>query len=128
MHGVYTEDIEELDEHSPQFRRMYFLRNLIRTEMELSGAVQVLLKSSEFKELLKKASKETQKAFREAAATIGKAHPMAKDVRNDTCGHVREEAVQATLEVIEPDSWGFLDVGKIAKRTHYKFAGELIAN
>ena len=127
MHGVYTEDIGELDEHSPQFRRMYFLRNLIRTQMELSGAVQVLLKSPEFEQLLSRATQEIQKAFREAASVIGKAHPIAKDVRNDICGHVREQAVQAALEVIDPDSWGFLDVGRIAKQTHYKFAGELIA-
>ena len=125
MQGVYTEDIVELDEHSAEFRRMYFLRNLIRTQMELSGAIQTLLKSQEFKKLLSKAPSETQKAFREAARAIGKAHPIAKDVRHDICGHVQERAVQEALEQLDLDSWGFLDVGKIARRTHYKFAGEL---
>jgi len=127
MQGVYTGDIEALDEHSAQFRRMYFLRNLIRTQMELSGAIQTLLNSLEFRELLQKAPRVTQKAFREAAGVIGKAHPIAKDVRNDICGHVQERAVQGALGRIDPDAWGFLDVGKIAKLTHYKFAGELTA-
>jgi hypothetical protein len=127
MQGVYTEDITELDEHSPQYRRMYFLRNLIRTQMELSGAIQTLLKTTEFKELLAKAPKETQKAFDEAATVLAKAHPVAKDVRNDICGHVLEKAVQEALDRIAVDAWGFLDVGKIAKQTHYKFAGELVA-
>ncbi len=71
MQGVYVEDIKELDESSPLSRRMYFLRNLIRTQMELSGAIQTLLKSPEFKELLDKAPEEIQKGFREAAAIIG---------------------------------------------------------
>jgi ribosomal protein S17E len=127
MQGVYVKDIKELDESSPQSRRMYFLRNLIRTQTELSGAIQTLLISSEFKSLLDKAPKEIQEAFSEAAAIIGKAQPVAKDVRNDICGHVRESAVRAALERIDPDSWGFLDIGPRANLTHYKFAGELTA-
>lgn len=127
MQGVYVEDIKELDESSPQSRRIYFLRNLIRTQMELSGALQTLLISPEFKDLLDKAPEEIQRAFCEAAAVIRKAHPAAKDVRNDICGHVRESAVQAALERIDPDSWDFLDVGREANLTHYKFAGELTA-
>jgi hypothetical protein len=35
--------------------------------------------------------------------------------------------VQEALERIDPASWGFLDLDKIAKHTHYKFAGELTA-
>lgn len=127
MQGVYVEDIKELDEGSPQSRRMYFLPNLIRTQTELSGAIQTLLISSEFQELLNKAPEGIQKAFHEAAAIIGRAHPVARDVRNDICGHVRESAVQAALERIDRDSWGLLDVGQRANLTRYKFAGELTA-
>jgi hypothetical protein len=127
MQGVYVEDIKDLDESSPQSRRMYFLRNLIRTQMELSGALQTLLNSSEFRDLRDNAPKGIQKAFDEAAAIMREAHPVAKDIRNDICGHVRESAVQAALERIDPDSWGFLDVGRKANRTHYKFAGVLTA-
>ena len=127
MEGVFTEDIHELDDHSAEFRRMYFLRNLVRTQIELSGAIQVLLKNEEFKDLLAKESAEIQRDFRKAARAIGRAHPLAKEVRNDICGHVREKAVQEVLETIDPGAWGFLDSGKTAKHTHYKFAGELTA-
>jgi hypothetical protein len=127
MQGVYTEEIQGLDEHSSQFRRLYFLRNLIRTQIELSGALQVLLSTPEFKVLLGKASKDIQDAFHDATAVIAKAHSVTKDVRNDICGHVRELAVQAAIDRIDPEAWGFLSVGKIAKHTHYKFVGELIA-
>jgi hypothetical protein len=127
MEGVFTEDIRELDDHSAEFRRMYFLRNLVRTQIELSGAIQVLLNNQEFRGLLDKATPEIQSDFRKAARAIVKAHPIAKDVRNDICGHVRERAVQEALETIDPGAWGFLDLSKIAKHTHHKFAGELIA-
>lgn len=127
MHGVYTEEIHELDQHSAEFRRMYFLRNLVRTLMEVSGAMQTLLNSREFGDLLAKAPKKTQDLFSEAASIIGKAHPIAKEVRNDICGHVLEKAVQEALERMDPDSWGFFEVGKILKTTHYKFAGEVTA-
>lgn len=127
MEGMYTEDIDALDNYSAEFRRMYFLRNLVRTQIELSGAIQTLLKDKEFKNLLAKESAEIQKDFRKAAKAISKAHPLAKDVRNDICGHVREAAVQEALERIDTASWGFLSLDKIARYTHYKFAGELTA-
>lgn len=127
MEGVYTEDIDALDSHSAEFRRMYFLRNLVRTQIELSGAIQTLLKDQEFKDLLAKETVEIQKDFRKAARAISRAHPLAKDVRNDICGHVREAAIQEALERIDPGSWGFLSLGKVAKHTHYKFAAELTA-
>jgi hypothetical protein len=127
MEGIFAEDIDALDGHSPEFRRMYFLRNLIRTQIELSGAVQTLLQEQEFRDLLAKESVEVQKDFKKAAKAIGRAHPLAKDVRNDIAGHVKETAVQEALERIDPASWGFLDLGKIQRHTHYKFAGELTA-
>jgi hypothetical protein len=127
MQGVLLEDIKAFDESSPQSRRMYFLRNLIRTQMELSGAIRTLLGSREFKNLLRKAPRQIKKAFGEATSAITKAHTVAKEVRNDICGHVLERAVQAALERIAPDSWGFVDFGPIANLTRYKFADELTA-
>lgn len=127
MEGVHKEDIEALDDHSAMFRRMYFLRNLIRTQMEVSGGIQVLLNDGEFRSLLQNASPETKAAFEEGRRVIGKAHPVAKEVRNEVCGHLLEKAVQEALERIDTETWGFLDLSKTAQRTHYKFAAELIA-
>ena len=127
MQGVYAEEIKELDEHSPEFRRMYFLRNLVRTLMELSGAIQTLLTSPEFNGLLEKQSDKVKAKFGDAASLVERAHPIAKDVRNDICGHVLQSAVQAALERMDWDAFGLLDVGPRANLTHYKFAGELTA-
>ncbi|MBZ5697726.1 MAG: hypothetical protein LAN18_04190 [Acidobacteriia bacterium] len=127
MHGLRTEDIEELDGLSPMFRKMYFLRNLARTQMELSSALHNLLCNAEFKALLAKQSVGVRAKFTSVAATLGKAHSVLKDMRNDIGGHVLESAVQAALERISWDSFAFLDIGPVAHLTHYGFAGELAA-
>lgn len=127
MHGVYTESITELDGLSEQYRRMYFLRNLMRSQMELSGAIQVLLRTPEFSALLEKQSDEVKKKFTEVASVLNRVHPLLKDVRNDIGGHVLESAVQSALERLDWESFGFLDIGPLANLTHYKFAGELVA-
>ena len=130
MDGILAEDVQELDGHSAEFRRMYFLRNLLRTQMELSGAIQVLLGNEHFKNLLERQTDEVKAQFAAAASAIGKAHSTLKAVRNDIAGHVLESAVQAALEKINselPDAFGFLDLGPKGNLTHYKFAGELTA-
>jgi hypothetical protein len=127
MHGVYAEDVPDLDDGWASFRRMYFLRNLVRTQSELSRGIQTLVGHPEFKKLLDKEPTEVQKQFRAAVRAITIAHPIIKDVRNDICGHVLERAVHEALERINPAAWGFFDVGKIADHTHYKFVEELTA-
>jgi hypothetical protein len=127
MNGVFAEQIKELDEYSENYRRLYFLRNLIRTQTEVSSGIQNLLNNSEFKLLITQQPEEVQKAFQQGAIEIGRTHTITKDVRNDICGHVRENAVQAALERIDFDSFGFLDVGPKANFTHYQFADELTA-
>ena len=42
--------------------------------------------------------------------------------------HVREEAVEEALEKISFDSFGFMEIGRILRDSHLKFAGELVAN
>ncbi|MGC1913065.1 MAG: hypothetical protein WA660_14600 [Candidatus Acidiferrales bacterium] len=127
MRGVIAEAIPELDEVSEGVRRMYFVRNLLRTQTDLSGAVQTLLNCAEFKELLEKQSDDIKVLFKDIAAKIGKAHLVLKDVRNDVCGHVKQDAVQAALERINWQAFGMWDVGPRVGSTHYKFASELVA-
>jgi hypothetical protein len=127
MQAILAEDIEELDEHSPLFRRIYFYRNLFRTQVELSGALQVLLGNEDFKSLLERQTDEVKSKFAAAASAIGKAHSILKDLRNEIAGHVLESAVQAALERIDDEMFGFWDVGLRANLTHYKFATELTA-
>jgi hypothetical protein len=127
MHGVYNEDVRDLDDGWPSFRRMYFLRNLVRTQSELSRGIHTLVRHPEFKKLLDKEPTPVRKQFRMAVRAISRAHQVVRDVRNDICGHVLERAVQEGLERINHAAWGFLDLGKTADYTHYKFVEELTA-
>ena len=108
-------------------RRMYFVRNVIRTHMELSSGIRRLLSDSEFSALLKKQSARVRERFKSALAKLDEVHPLLKEVRNDIGGHVQEAAVQGALERMSWDSFGFLDVGPTALLTHYEFAGEVTA-
>jgi hypothetical protein len=130
MQGVVADDIPQLDDYSSQFRKMYFFRNLLRTQSELSSAIQALLGDGDFKGLLRGQKKDVQTEFRKAAKAINRGHATLHDVRNDICAHVSQNAVQQALERIDerlPDAFGFLDIGPKANLTHYKFAGELTA-
>jgi hypothetical protein len=130
MGAMRAQDIKELDGHSAEFRRMYFHRNLLRTQMELSGAIRVLLGNEHFKKLLERQTDKVKAQFAIGASAFEKAHSTLKAVRNDIAGHVLESAVQAALEKIDsevPDAFGFLDVGPKGNLTHYKFVGELTA-
>src|ERR1700730_765499 len=88
---------------------------------------QALLGTVDFKRLLKKQASHVQAAFANGASAIGKAHPFLKGIRNEIAAHVLENAVQATLERIDGEAFGFLDVGPRANLTHYKFAAGLTA-
>lgn len=128
MRGVYEEGIDALDSHSDAWRRLYFLRNLFRTLMEVQSGIQRLLSDKDFKVLLYKQSREVKREFGRLARVIAQAHPIVKEIRNDICGHVKEEAVQEALDEMDMDSFGFWEMGRTLKDSHLKFAGELVAN
>jgi hypothetical protein len=127
MQGVYLETIEDLDGSSAQQRRMYFLRNMIRTQTELSGAIQRLLSNPDFKKLLERQPEAVQAKFQDMANVIGEVHGLLKEVRNDVCGHILEGAVQSALERMPWESSDFFEIGDAANLTHLKFAGEIVA-
>jgi hypothetical protein len=127
MQGVLTEDIEPLGGLSPEFRRIFFLRSLFQTYSELCSALQTLFGCPDFRALLGKQPDSVKAKFREQAQTIATVHPILKDVRNDVCGHVLNRTVQEALERIPEETFGFLEIGSTAAKSHYKFVGELVA-
>ena len=127
MLGTTVEDIPVLDENSPEWRRMYFLRNIFRTLMEILSAIQGLLSEPSFRDLLSKQSPETQKMFTDLAEAKTEGHPILKEVRNDIGGHVLESAVREALEGMDSERWGILEAAPIQLKSHFKFAGEMVA-
>jgi hypothetical protein len=127
MQGVTTEQISQLDEHSEQWRRFYFIRNIVRTLNEIQSGIQRIRSDPEFKDLLEKEPQEVRDEFDKHAEAMAAGIETLKVVRNDICAHVREDAVFETLGEMHPDAFGLLEIAPILKDTHYKFAGELVA-
>src|SRR5580692_6320662 len=63
MIGVYTERIKELDGSSEEWRRLYFIRNLIKTLREIEAGIQRLLSDSQFKALLARQKSDMKEGF-----------------------------------------------------------------
>jgi hypothetical protein len=125
MQGVYQDEIRALDGHSADWRRTYFIRNLIRTLMEFMSAMRGLRAEPEFNVLLERQSEPVRMKFAALFQAMVAAHPIIKRIRNSICAHVKHTAVQEALEGMSHERWGFLDVGRTLKQVHYKFAAEI---
>ena len=125
MQGVYQDEITALDGHSADWRRTYFIRNLIRTLMEYISAMHGLRGKPEFNVLLERQSEPVRTKFTNLFEAMVAAHPIVKHIRNSICGHVKHAAVQEALEGMSHERWGFFDVGRTLKQVHYKFAAEI---
>jgi hypothetical protein len=127
MIGVYTERIKELDGSSEEWRRLYFIRNLIKTLREIEAGIQRLLSDSQFKALLARQKSDMKEGFAKHAALMNENIRVLNEVRNEVCGHIQEGAAQETLnEIVGRDAFGFLEMGPTMRRTYFKFAGELV--
>jgi hypothetical protein len=127
MEGVFAERIIELDGHSEEWRRLYFVRNLIRTLREIGSGMRRLLSDSEFKILLAAQKQEVHELFEEHTASLDDGIGVLKEVRDEICAHVQERPVQEALnEIANSDLCGILETGPTLQQTYYKFAGALV--
>jgi hypothetical protein len=127
FHGIYASEIGQLDEHSAEWRRIYFLRSAIRTLREMKHVIDRLQVHPEFKKALASRSSKERREFRELVRQLNAEHQLVKQLRDALGGHVLESAVQKALDGMHPERLGFFEVGRILKSTHYKFAVELVA-
>jgi hypothetical protein len=125
MQGVYQEEIDALDRHSAAWRRTYFIRNLVRTLIEVMSTMNSLKAAPEFIALLERQSEQVRAKFDELFRAMVDAHPIVKRIRNTICAHLKHTAMQDALVGMSHDRWGFLEVGHVLKDVHYKFAAEI---
>jgi hypothetical protein len=126
MNGVFTEKIDELDGNSEEWRRLYFIRNLIRTLREIESGIQRLLSDPDFRVLLARQTGERRKEFDDHARVMGTNVALLNEVRNEICGHVLETAVQEALNEMSSEAFGFLEISSTMEHTYFKFAGKLV--
>jgi hypothetical protein len=126
MWGLYATSIKRLDSHSIIWRRMYFWRNLVRTLWEIRRTLETLNTVPEFKRVLRAQAVGTRKKFEEMVKKLEKDQTLVQNMRDSLGGHVLQRTVEQALNDMPLDKFSYIEVGSTLKKTHYKFAGELV--
>lgn len=126
MKGVYTEQIPMLDGSSEAARRTYFIRNIFRTLAEIVGGITRVTQDPEFIALLHQQSPETKEKFSDVQQAFNRGLVELKAQRDAIGGHVQEKVVQETLNDLDPDLFGFMEIAQTAEHSHLKFVLELL--
>ena len=126
MMGVWKARIAPLDEHSVLWRKMFFWRSLVKTIWEIRKTVETLNTIPEFKKSLRKQPIAWQKQYTKMIKLLNKHEALVEAVRNSLGGHVLFRTVEEALDGMSFDSFSYIEVGEIEKRTHYKFANQLV--
>lgn len=125
--GAAGESLPGLDGISPQWRRLYFLRNSIRTVHEIRKAVQTLRSDKDFKLALSKQSQQVKDNFAKSYKELVTQEEYIKELRDKIAGgHVLQKSVQEGLNQMDPSARGLIQVGELLKDTRFKFAHSLV--
>jgi hypothetical protein len=125
--GILAQEIKDLDKHSEQWRRIYFLRRAVASIWEIQGAINRICSDSEFKRIVQKQPRAEQCLVEEINKKLNNAVPLVKKLRHAFGGHVDTKALANSLNHMNHERFGIIEAGQIIKTTHFKFAGELIA-
>jgi hypothetical protein len=126
MMGIYQSKITSLDEHSVIWRKMFFWRSLVKTIWEIRKTIETLNTVPEFKKILKSQPQGWQKKFANMVKLLDKHQIVVEDTRNSLGGHVLFREVEKALDGMSLDTFSYIEVGETEKRTHYRFANELV--
>ena len=124
--GAIARGMGKLDRNSIPWRKLYFLRNSIKTLAEIRSAIETLKQIKKFQDLLERESKENRKKFKSFCDLTNSTHSLIKELRNAVGGHILHESVVRALDSQEFDWMGTLEIGETPETLHYKFAGELL--
>jgi hypothetical protein len=119
------DSIPSMDGNSIEWRKIYSFRALCKTSKEIVSVVDRLSMNKEFKQFIKD-SPDIKKPFEQLKKKCNEARVIIKNIRNTIGGHVDEKAMRETLQNIDMDRSGLLQIGDSFNTTHYKFCTELI--
>jgi hypothetical protein len=126
MWGLYANSLRRLDAHSVVWRRLYFWRNLVRTLWEIRKTLETLNTVPEFKKAMKVQSVRTRKKFENMVKKLETNQTLIQRMRDSLGGHVLQRTVEQALNDMPFEQFGYIEVGRTLKETHYKFAGEIV--
>jgi hypothetical protein len=127
MSGFHEDNLGELDGNSVEWRSLYFFRSFVRTMREISHALQALSRDPEFKIILADSPAKYRKEFKRVVREMNSSHGIVKQIRDSLGGHVLPRTVQSALDGMHFERFGFLEAAETGGKTHYQFAGEIVA-
>lgn len=127
LRGIHARSIPLLDVHSDTWRQMYFFRSSVRTLWEIQGTLTTIRTNREFKRILQRRPQSEQNQIKRISSKLNAAASLTREIRNAMGGHILPEAVTGALDSLSYDRLGVLEFGAVIGATHYKVAGELIA-
>ena len=127
LYGITSDHIDRLDDDDSGFRRSYFWRNSLRTLEEIKTVLNRLNRDGTFRDAMSREPGDVKVAFEELKKELNKASDdFLRNLWNTVGGHLDEEMIQATLEHMDHESEGLIEIGEALGKTHYKFATNLI--
>lgn len=125
MSGIHASTIKKLDGNDVAWRKMYFWRQLVRSLGEIRSALQVLQSCPGFKDAFNTQASKWRQRFKESVRKLDRDHDLIKTTRDSLGGHVLLRTVEQALNTMPGRKFSYLEVGKVAGRTHYRFVGEI---
>jgi hypothetical protein len=125
MSGIQASKIKKLDGNDVVWRKMYFWRQLVKSLGEIRSALQVLQSCPGFKNVFNTQSPKWRQRFKESVRKLERDQDLIKNTRDSLGGHVLLRTVEQALNSMPGSKFGYLEVGKVAGRTHYRFVGEI---
>jgi acyl-CoA synthetase (AMP-forming)/AMP-acid ligase II len=100
-----------LDDNGKEFRRIYFWRNTLRTLEEIRTTLNRLNKEQAFRTAMDREQPDVREAFKQLKRTLNRAsREFLSNLRNELGGHLDEDAMRETLQQLDADAEGFLEV------------------
>lgn len=126
MHGLDEKELGGLDGNSEEWRRVYFLRSLIRTMKEITHALEALSRNPEFKHILGTSPAKYRTEFKRVVRGMNSSRGTVKRIRDSLGGHVLSSVIRTALREMPYERIGLLQAGPTGGITHFKFAGEIV--
>jgi hypothetical protein len=127
--GIVDGHCGRLDDNGREFRRIYFWRNTLRTLEEIRTTLNRLNKEREFRAAMDREQPGVREAFEELKRTLNRAsQEFLSTLRNELGGHLDEDAMRETLQQIDDDAEGFLEVATARRpvTTAFRFTADLV--
>jgi hypothetical protein len=126
MAGIHSRSISPLDSNSVAWRQKYFWRHLVKTIGEIRQTFEMLNAIPEFRSAFKGQPPIWKAKFDRIVRKLSEERLLVKRLRDALGGHVLQQTVAEALNKVSTEAFSYIEVAALAKKTHYRFANDLV--